>query len=85
VSITSRSQRVRVAGAFWRSLEVLPLQAGHVLRHARLPATLAASADATLTLGQCFALWQAVADLSDNPAVGVALATGLDPASLGWR
>lgn len=72
------SDKCRLPQAFWRATERMGLPAPALLRQAKLPATLHLTPDAWLTTTQYFALWRAVEDLSQDPAIGLKLTVETD-------
>lgn len=72
------SDKCRLPQAFWRATERMGLPAPALLRQAKLPATLHVTPDAWLTTAQYFALWRAVEDLSQDPAIGLKLTVETD-------
>jgi AraC-like DNA-binding protein len=63
--------RCKVPQAFWRAVERAGLSPAALLRQARLPATLHISEDAWVNTAQYFELWQALEELSGDPAIGL--------------
>lgn len=74
--------RFKVAPAFWQGLGAVGLTPTSVLRHARLPTTLAADARGQVTTAQYFALWRSVEALSPAPDVGLRLVANIKPGTL---
>lgn len=74
--------RLKVAPAFWQGLDAVGLTPTAVLRHSRLPASLAADARAQVTTAQYFALWRSLEALSPAPDVGMRLIVGMEPGTL---
>ncbi len=72
------SDKCRLPQAFWRATERIGLPAPALLRQAKLPATLHVTPDAWLTTAQYFALWRAVEDLSQDPAIGLRMTVETD-------
>ena len=72
------ADRCKIPLAFWRAVERAGIPSAALLRQARLPATLHVSEDAWVTTGQYFALWRALEELSDNPAIGLVLTVETD-------
>lgn len=72
------ADKCKIPQAFWRAVERAGMPPAALLRQARLPATLHVSEDTWVTTEQYFALWRAVAELSQNPAIGIAMATQAD-------
>ncbi len=70
--------RCKVPPAFWRSVERVGISSAALLRQARLPAMLHVSEDACVTTAQYFQLWQALEDLSGDPAIGLNLTVAAD-------
>ena len=77
-----RPDRFKVAPAFWQGLGAIGITPAAVLRHARLPATLAADARAQVTTAQYFSLWRSLQALSSDSGVGLRLVTGMEPGTL---
>jgi AraC-like DNA-binding protein len=65
----------RVSGSMFARLEELGVSAAAVLRRAGLPQTLVNEARAMLSTEELFALWQALGEISTNPAIGLLLGT----------
>ena len=70
--------RLRLPGAFWRSLEHLGLQPAAVLRQARLPSTLHLSASGLVTTSQLFAIWKSVEELTADPGFAFRMVAASD-------
>lgn len=70
--------RCKIPEAFWRSVERSGISSAALLRQARLPAMLHVSQDAWVTTAQYFQLWQALEDLSGDPAIGLNLTVAAD-------
>ncbi len=67
------SNRFRVSGTLAQRLEDLGLSPVAVLRRAELPAELFAQTKVWVTTGEMFALYNAIHDLSGDPAIGLKL------------
>ena len=74
--------RSKVAPAFWQGLGAVGLTPTAVLRHARLPATLATDPRGQVTTAQYFALWRSLEALSPAPDIGMRLVVGMEPGTL---
>lgn len=72
--------KCKVPQAFWRAAEQFGIPPAALLRQARLPVTLHLSAQGFVTTAQYFALMQAMADLSDDPALGIRMVQSVDTA-----
>ncbi|WP_142780203.1 AraC family transcriptional regulator [Agrobacterium sp. T29] len=72
--------KCKVPQAFWRAAEQFGVPPAALLRQARLPATLHLGAQAFVTTAQYFALMQAIADLSGDPALGIRMVQSVDTA-----
>jgi AraC-like DNA-binding protein len=72
--------KCKVPQAFWRAVEQFGIPPAALLRQARLPATLHLGGPALVTTAQYFALMQAVADLSGDPALGIRMVQSVDTA-----
>ena len=77
---TVPADRCRVPQAFWRAAEHLGLQPTAILRLARLPVTLHLRDQQLVTTAQMFAIWSALEELADDPAVGIRLVEASDAA-----
>ena len=69
--------RIKIPSIFAARLEGQGISPGSVLRQARLPQTLLSQDKVTLNTAQLFAVWQAVGELSGDPAIGLKI--GSDP------
>ncbi len=69
--------RIKIPSIFAARLEGQGISPGSVLRQAHLPQTLLSQDKITLTTAQLFAIWQAVGELSGDPAIGLKI--GSDP------
>src|SRR5579859_683686 len=69
------NKHFRFSGANFRKLKELRTAPSAVLRRAGLPQSFAAQARVLLKTGELFALWQAIGDVSPNPAIGLLLGT----------
>ena len=69
------NKHFRFSGANFRKLKELGIAPSAVLRRAGLPQSFAAQARVLLKTGELFALWQAIGDVSPNPAIGLLLGT----------
>jgi AraC-like DNA-binding protein len=74
--------KFKAANAFWAGIGKIGLTPAAVLRQARLPVTLYDGEKNIVTTAQFFALWQAVSELSHDPAAGLKIATQIDPGVL---
>ncbi|WP_439602898.1 AraC family transcriptional regulator [Devosia sp.] len=72
--------KCRIPQAFWRAVERAGIPAAALLRQARLPAALHVADEAWVTTAQYFALWQAVEELSGDPAIGIHMTIATDTA-----
>ncbi|CAN7595805.1 AraC family transcriptional regulator [Mesorhizobium amorphae] len=70
--------RCKVPQAFWRAVERAGISPAALLRQARLPATLHISEDAWVNTAQYFELWQALEELSGDPAIGLHINVAAD-------
>ena len=67
------ADRCRIPRAFWRAVEHLGLQPTAILRLARLPVTLHLRAQQLVTTADLFAIWSALEELANDPAIGIKL------------
>lgn len=72
--------KCRIPQAFRRAVERAGIPAAALLRVARLPAALHVTDGASVTTAQYFALWQAVEELSGDPAIGIHMTIATDTA-----
>ncbi len=72
--------RCKVPQAFWRAAEQFGIRPAALLRQARLPATLHLGGQVFVTTAQYFALMQAMANLSGDPALGIRMVQAVDTA-----
>lgn len=72
--------KCKVPKAFWRAAEQFGIPPSALLRQARLPAALSLGGQAFVTTAQYFALMQAMADLSGDPALGIRMVQTIDTA-----
>lgn len=75
------ADQVKIPQAIWIGLTALGIRPAEALRQARLPAALVAKGSA-LSTEQFFGLWQAIGQLTADPAAGIKLVTGIDPSQL---
>lgn len=71
--------RMKVPASFWPGLKTVGLTAGMVLRHSNIPLT-AQRGDGLISTGQLFALWRSIRALSNDPAAGWKLMSGMKSA-----
>jgi AraC-like DNA-binding protein len=69
------NKHFRFSGSNFSRLEALGVRASAVLRRAGLPQGFADQTRVILTTKELFALWQAIAEVSGNPAIGLLLGT----------
>lgn len=69
------TKHFRFSGSTFLKLEELGVRASVVLRRAGLPQDFIDQARVLLTTKELFALWQAVGEVSTNPAIGLQLGT----------
>ncbi len=73
------ADKIKLPEAFWEGIKRIGLARADVVREARIP--LAAMRDqAPLSTAQFFTVWQVLVTLSDDPAIGLRIATGLEGA-----
>jgi AraC-like DNA-binding protein len=78
--VTSGSpDRMKVPASFWPGLKKIGLTPGVVLRHSNIPPT-AYRGDGLITTGQLFSLWRSIRELSNDPAAGWKLMSGMQSA-----
>lgn len=70
--------KCKIPQAFWRAVERAGIPAAALLRQAKLPATLHVSDNAWVTTAQYFALWRALEELTDDPAIGLTMTVETD-------
>ena len=70
---------MRVPASFWPSLRKIGLTSGVVLRHSKIPPTTHGG-DHLITTEQLFALWRSIRELSNDPAAGWKLMSGMQSA-----
>lgn len=70
------TDRIKVPATLWPELQKLGINAADLLRQARLPLAVFTH-QAAINTRQYFALWQAMEELSDDPAIGIKLASSL--------
>ena len=63
----------KISNAFQAGLKAAGIDPAVVLRKSGLPLTLWSSGQGMVTTGQFFALWRALGELSDDPAIGLKL------------
>ena len=74
------AERCRMPQAFWRAVASVGLQPTAILRLARLPVTLHLRAQQLITTAQLFAIWSALEELANDPAIGIKLVEASDAA-----
>lgn len=73
------ADKIRLPEAFWEGIRRVGLSRADVVREARIP--LAVIRDqAPLSTAQFFSLWKVLVELSQNPVIGLRIATGLEGA-----
>jgi len=72
------SDRCRLPGPFWQSLEQLGLRPPAVLRQARLPTTLHLDETTVIGTAQLFAIWNAIETLSEDPSFSIRMVCETD-------
>ena len=78
--VTSGSpDRMKIPASFWPGLRKIGLTPGVVLRHGNIPPT-AYRGDGLITTGQLFTLWRSIRELSNDPAAGWKLMSGMESA-----
>lgn len=70
--------KCKIPAAFWHAVERAGIPPAALLRQARLPATLHVADAAWVTTAQYFALWRALEELSDDPAIGLTMTIETD-------
>lgn len=76
--MTSPVDRGRFPPTLWRALRTAGLEPAKVLRLAGLPSSLHLDASATFSTTQLFAVWKAVEQIADAPAVALRLLGAAD-------
>lgn len=71
--------RIKLPDAFWEGIKRAGLSRADVVREARLPLSVIRD-QAPLSTVQFFTLWQALVEVSQNPVIGLRIATGLEGA-----
>lgn len=71
--------RMRIPASFWPSLKKIGLTPGVLLRHSKIP-PLVTERDHLITTGQLFSLWRSIRSLSNDPAAGWKLMSGMQSA-----
>lgn len=69
------NKHFRVSGSTFSKLQELGVSSSAVLRRAGLSQALARQARALLTTKELFALWRAIGEVSNSPAIGLQLGT----------
>ncbi len=69
------NKHFRIAGRLPLKLEELGVSVSAVLRRANLPQNLFTQARVLVTTEELFALWRAIGDVSNDPSIGLRLAT----------
>jgi AraC-like DNA-binding protein len=69
------NKHFRVSGGIFLKLEELGVPASAVLRRAGLPQAFVGQPRVLVTTEELFALWRAVGEASNNPAIGLSLGT----------
>jgi AraC-like DNA-binding protein len=69
------NKHFRFSGSSFAKMEELGLSPSAVLRRAGLPQTCVHEARVLLKTEELFALWRAIGEVSDNPAIGLLLGT----------
>jgi len=73
------ANKIKIPEALWEGVKRVGLSRADVVRAAKLP--ISAIRDGSpVSTAQFFALWQALADISGDPAVGLRIGTGLEGA-----
>ena len=73
--------RIRLPAALWEGLKRAGIAGAEVVHRARLPVSVLRDGAPVSTV-QFFALWQSIAESSEEPAIGLRIASGLDSAVL---
>jgi len=73
------SDHLRIPSAFWEGIQRIGLVRQEVITRAQLPLRVL-QGDAPVSTQQFFSLWEAVEEVSQNPTIGLSLATALDAA-----
>ena len=71
--------KLQVPSTLWEGLKRASVDRAEVIRCANLPLSVLKD-DAPITTAQFFALWRAIEKVSQDPAIGLRIATGLDGA-----
>lgn len=78
---TPNADRIKIPRALWLGLARAGIAAADVVREARIPVAVLRD-DAAVSTEQFFAVWRAIESVSDDPAIGLRIATGLDVQSM---
>lgn len=70
-SVNTPPDRFKVPNTFWTSLRKIGLTPAAVLQQSQLPATVYDGEKNIVTTAQFFALWEAIGELSSDPAAGL--------------
>lgn len=76
---TSVADKIRLPNVFWEGIKRAGLARADVVREARIPLGVLRD-QAPLSTAQFFRLWQVLVELSQDPAIGLRIATGLEGA-----
>lgn len=76
---SSLPDKMKIPPTLWEGLKRAGLDRAEVVRRANLPLSVVKD-DAPITTAQFFAVWQAIEAVSQEPAIGLRIATGLDGA-----
>lgn len=74
---SSIADKIRVPAALWAGMKGVGIAPVEVIRRALLPVSVIRDA-APVTTMQFFAIWRALVELSDNPAIGIQIATAVE-------
>lgn len=73
------ADKIKLPDAFWEGVKRLGLARTDVVRESQIPLSVLRD-QAPMSTAQFFKLWQVLVELSQDPAIGLRFATGLDSA-----
>lgn len=71
--------KIKIPTAFWEGLRRVGIAPANLIGSAQIPVS-AIQDGASVSTAQFFAMWQTLVDISNDPAIGLRLATGLEGA-----
>jgi len=79
------ADRCKLPRVFWQSIEQLGLDPSWIQQHAQLPDDLYLNESAFVSTHQLFAVWNAIEELSADPAFAIKMVRDTPSSNTNWR